>query len=116
MWPSRSSAIKLFIAPLAALITCRTSEQSRSSSKARTRASTCPRMRLALRRRFCFSLTVWLIVERLQYTIRGMVVYLIGMLYYDHRDPFSRGCVFHPAVATLFAFAGIALGVALLKI
>jgi len=69
MWPSRSSAIKLFIAPLAALITCRTSEQSRSSSRVRTRASTCPRMRFALRRRFCFSLIVWLIVLIVAFSI-----------------------------------------------
>jgi hypothetical protein len=76
IWPSRSSAIKLFIAPLAALITCKTSEQSRSSSKARTKASTCPRIRLALRSRFCFSLIVWLIVSIIcpQDTIPGMVV------------------------------------------
>src|ERR1700680_1428566 len=38
------------------------------------------------------------------------------MLYYDHCGPFPRRCVLHPAVATLFAFAGIALGVALRKI
>jgi hypothetical protein len=74
MWPSRSSAIRLFMAPLAALITCRTSEQSRSSSKARTRASTCPRIRLARSSRSCFSLTVWLI----SITIPSLLIYHMG--------------------------------------
>src|ERR1700677_1245561 len=61
IWPSRSSAIRLFMAPLAALITCRTSEQSRSSLRVRTSASTCPRIRLARRTSFSSSLIVWLI-------------------------------------------------------
>src|SRR5580700_9658489 len=61
IWPSRSSAIRLFMAPLAALITSRTSEQSRSSLRVRTRASTCPRIRLARRTSFSLSLIVWLI-------------------------------------------------------
>src|SRR5438128_11861031 len=45
MWPSITSAIREFIAPLHAAIICRTSEQSDSVCKALSIASTCPRMR-----------------------------------------------------------------------
>lgn len=38
------------------------------------------------------------------------------MLYYDQCGPFLEVVFLHPAVATLFAFAGMALGVALRKI
>jgi hypothetical protein len=44
IWPSRSSVIRLLTAPLAALMICNTSEQSRPSSRIRSRASNCPRV------------------------------------------------------------------------
>ena len=58
MCPSNNSVIRLLTAPLAALMICNTSEQSRPSSRIRSKASNCPRMRLLRRINFCLFLIV----------------------------------------------------------